>query len=165
MDLITHWTTMEAGRDLDRLIAERAGWHPVTRSGMWAIAPPHIQDADQYIAWRRGLTASTVLVAVLLMASEDEAWNILCPHFTTSVDAALALLPDALHTRQWSYLQNYTDNRCQMWRATIIVAAQEGIRYIGEAEGLALAICRAWLAWQDGGEAETPPYLYEIGSL
>lgn len=113
----TDWRNMEAGRELDRLIAERVVALGYTESHLTlAFVPTHPDD----------------------IPSIDNP-----PRYSTDLNAAFVLLaPGEYHFTH----PNLVDWGCKFGKQEYF-----GWHY---ADTPALAICRAWLEWQDSKQAE-----------
>lgn len=122
MTRMTDWRALDAGRDLDRRIAERLGWTHIESTEYW-LDDPH--DTSLVQAWRGIPPRST-----------GEA---LVPCYSTDLNAAITLIP----SDQQFELSNGLEPE---WEALI------GWGYDGGADTPALAVCRAWLAYQDANE-------------
>lgn len=114
-----NWRDLPAGRDLDRLVAEKAGYrvqHDHPDYILWSADGDFVvRQPDEYLAWRH------------------------VPHYSTSVDAALALVPGGDIA-----FELYRDENTGDWWAEFDGWYDEGSPWP------ALAIVRAWLAWKDG---------------
>lgn len=120
---------LPAGRELDRMIAERVGYHPVDiGDGYWSILPP--KDSNQ--------SASKPMVSIEL--AWEFAKNI--PPYSTNTDTALTLFDDVYHAE----LEMQQLDRGGLWRVWVGSVHRPPT---GDAESLALAICYAWLTWKD----------------
>lgn len=121
------YRTMEAGRELDRLIAERLGW---TR---FDTMPTVLVEHDNHIDIET------------LMGWKNDFYYLVVPHYSTDLNAAMTLLPTA-DGDIWSLHYGDYGDPYTVAISRIKVAAPE---YLGDANTPALAICRAWLAWKD----------------
>lgn len=117
------YRTMEAGRELDRLIAERLGWTETSE---------HYLDPN-------------VLVGKHPKETGHAWFPLAVPRYSTDLNAAMALLPTA-DGDIWSLHYGHYGDPYTVAISRIKVAAPE---YLGDANTPALAICRAWLAWKD----------------
>jgi hypothetical protein len=111
----TNVMEMSACRDLDWIIARMAGWKIEPRNGMYAVYRPDGSLGE-------------------VGAGTEGSAKTLLPHYSTSVDAMLALLGEAKLT---------LSQRAGHW------SAQVATYYQGEADTPALALCRAWLGWRE----------------
>lgn len=133
------WRDLPAGRELDRLVAERAGWRVARLSG-----------ADDALALRNhrgGVEAivNPLAVASAGLAEEEWLWSAVnIPHYSTSVDAALTLVAGRLTVHIESTRNPQT---WQVW-----VADGDVFTDTVEADNPALAIVRAWLSWREQGD-------------
>lgn len=129
-----NWRDLPAGRELDRLVAERVGYEIVEDFGM---------GGPSYTA----LLPGSVVMELPRAFGEDEAWEQVTPHYSTSVDAALTL---PLREHGWT-LKIVPDFSGGLVWATI--TGDEGLVvsvYVLPARLIAQAMCYAWLAWKDG---------------
>jgi len=90
-------------------------------------------------------------------ASPVEAWRT-APAWTTSVDAALGLIPvydDFPIAGFFFYMDVWSQTKKMVAYRAIIPHPQGafGKEYVGVADTPSLAICRAWLAWKQAQEA------------
>lgn len=116
------WREMQAGRELDRVVAEAMG-HVVNIERM--LTNPHFGTAtkliiEYYLNGERG-------------ASEQLA------HYSTDLNAAISLINGGT-----SFVLSQIDG--EGWQCSII--QQLGIGY-SKAETPALAVCRAFLSWKE----------------
>lgn len=131
------WPQLNGGAELDRLVAERYGF--VIRQGArgWEVTPP------EYSPWYP--ESKTVRTA-------DEV-DLVIPAFSTSVDAALTLLPDPITTGIRFFLNHYYVPSQLYWECVLRkqeTGSASTTLYVRRlAEAPALAIVRAWLAWKD----------------
>lgn len=133
----TDYRTMEAGRELDRLIAERLGYRAVERTWRWYLLSHDVLETSLDEMLKRGWHIRSY-------PTETEAWNIDVSRYSTDLNAAIALLPTDGYT--WSlHYSNYDDP----YTAVISGVKVDSPEYFGDASTPALAICRAWLAWKD----------------
>ena len=121
-----NWRDLPAGRELDRLVAERMGYEIVEDFGM---------GGPSYTA----LLPGSVVMELPRAFGEDEGWEQVTPHYSTSVDAALALVPGGDIA-----FELYRDENTGDWWAEFDGWYDEGSPWP------ALAIVRAWLLWKDG---------------
>jgi hypothetical protein len=138
MSTLTNWRDLPAGRDLDRAIAERLGWRVenfnprpngimIKTINSWMLLPPG-KDADW---WIRDPHAGYV--------SERDAWAH-SQAYSTDLNAAMTLLDTA---PQWGVTRTFEHFDCY-------IAPGNGVlNYYGRAETPALAVCRAWIRWQE----------------
>lgn len=147
----TDWRTMEAGRELDRVVAERVGYTEIEETTGWFDDPDVGSREETYLRGR---------------GADGRYSSERIPNYSTSVDAALLLPFDGLKGG-WDggnslviELSTAVQVRYMM-TAAVHTPHAPTISYGGDSdfekpytERLALAICRAWLAWQEskGGD-------------
>lgn len=123
------WRTMEAGRELDRVVAERLGWRIDIENGdVYDEKGDYIPSDNPYGESRE------------IGYTENELWG-RCSHYSTDANAALAL---------------YDGCRIELkaeppddWTCFLVIESPVYGEWRGEADTAALAIVRAWLAWKD----------------
>jgi hypothetical protein len=121
---MNEWRTMAAGRELDRVIAEKAGGTVYQMSEVDYWHSPASSGGDRWEVRHRDGRAEAL------------------PPYSTSVDAALTLIPES---ELGAEMIKGTDS----W--TVKMVFREGVfkGVANNVDQLALAICRAWLAWQE----------------
>lgn len=121
------WRTMDAGREMDRIVAERLGWTEIEEQENW-YEDPEVMAYQQIDLYGR---------------KDGSEYRV--PKYSTDANAALQLDKPVLW---WSE----DDGR---WLATYDAAIFGSAIELdvspspGEADTPALAICRAWLSWKD----------------
>lgn len=132
------WRTMESGLDLDCLIAEATGLK-VERSGEGEY-PNFTSDREWVAAWHY---------------VNGEVYGI--KSYSADLNAAITLfeaLPDDCVPRLVRLLQPMGDHMGHIWKAGIIINDELRADIDSEAPDPALAICRAWLAWNASAAPE-----------
>lgn len=143
------WRTME-GRALDRVVAERLGWHMKPGGGVlfgkpfqtvYLVSPDGIETSLGEHAvvdpWKWALVSSEY-------ADEDDHIGIpTIPAFSTDANAALSLPLDKGASLR---LFSPDDDSPDEWEAVCCKGSSIERAF---APTPALAICRAWLAYQD----------------
>ena len=119
-----NWRDLPAGRELDRLVAERMGYEVID----YARDVVGVDD-DQPNPVFKPESDEHALMQVMKPV----------PHYSTSVDAALALVPGGDIA-----FELYRDENTGDWWAEFDGWYDEGSPWP------ALAIVRAWLLWKDG---------------
>lgn len=129
---MTDWRDLPAGRELDRLIAERLGWRVDLEHGDVYDQDGEFVPPDDRRTWDRN-------------PSENELWSQV-PEYSTDLNAATTLLahffwrltgtPD-MKTNEVHYYCTFDSHTDYAGMDTIHVYAPT----------VALAICRAWLTW------------------
>lgn len=129
--MTSDWRIMQPGPELDRLIAERLGWHPHREGDLWWIFPPK-GTTHAALPENIGKGKSTREMAWLMQKH--------VPRYSTSTDAALLLLSRDIHLElYWSLVPPAS------WGALY----GNGDLSEGHADSPAHAICLAWLAYQE----------------
>lgn len=124
------WSALEAGLDLDRLIAERQGWTNIEFRSFW------YEDNDSD-GWGR------CLVGVLPEDDGNLDSEKTIPNYSTRTDAALTLMHD-----DWTAMIARIDPG--EWHCSInSISSRVKDHGTGLANKPALAVCRAWLSWKD----------------
>ena len=126
----TDWREMSAGRELDRVVAERLGWTD--------IAPRYDRFDEHEISPLQGIPPSGGTTYYVI------------GRYSTDADAALALLEGCFYTLRGTP-DSYEGE--MLYRCSIDGKAGDGvilpsIKYT-VAKTPALAIVRAWLSWKD----------------
>lgn len=134
----TNWREMPAGRELDRVIAERVGWavechkvvYPTSSSyDYYRLIGPNGEEKRDYDI-------------------PEAAWQD-APHYSTDANAALSLPTADLYFIDLH--GPHSEN--SLWHAFIEWGysdeEDEYPSFRAEADTAALAVCRAWLAWKD----------------
>lgn len=156
--MTSDWRTMSPGKELDRAIAEKMGYKAVLWNGFYHVTA----NPEKFAAWatRRGRD-----VNLIGKSSESAAWEFCnnIPAYSTSVDAALTLLRDTQHYilgwhREGVPFGDPGDIAfCNLFVDRNDVEPDKRGNYPAvahqKAATHALAICRAWLEWQEKIEA------------
>jgi hypothetical protein len=163
---MSDWRTLEAGRELDRVVAERLGWkieqdevvyHTDTRSHDCATFPGDKVYKGRHNAWI--VYDPTGKRQGWCYAHDDKPWFIEAlldhadvPAYSADANAALALLTST--GCPWMVVSE--PEGLSGYRAFIGESRDdpEHMYYHGTNEGgdtVALAIVRAWLAWSERG--------------
>lgn len=129
---MTDWKTMDAGRELDRLIAERLGWTDLLIDQDWIEVDGKVED-----------------VVRVLGVPPGAKWKEQVSEYSTSADAALTLFPD--DTEWMATYSPYYGPRFRITVGTPHVLDDEYFDVYGNGDTLALALCRAWMAWREAG--------------
>ena len=123
-----NWRDLPAGRELDRLVAEKAGYrvqHDHPDYILWSADGDFVvRQPDEYLAWRH------------------------VPHYSTSVDAALTL---PLNPGEYGWALKIVPDFSGglVWAMIIDDAGQTVSRCIQPARLIALAMVQTWLAWKE----------------
>lgn len=133
---MSDWHGMEAGEPLNRLIAERRGFHPHYVTGKnvpdgWCLIDPE------------GHTYGYVPAP-----TADEAWDF-APSLSTDLSSAWVLFKGLPPNADWRLYRRFDPPGC-----IAEIHVYEGLfmpsgDFSGEAEKPAPAVCRAWLAYDD----------------
>jgi len=127
---MTDWRNMAAGHDMDRLIAERLGWRvQKNRDGYTYLFRPDGSGVGNYI-------------------DAAQAWEGI-PHFSTDLNAAFRL-----PVGEYTHLSCRTPLNDLGYAAFVAYddhTTSNDYRSAAAATP-ALAVCRAWLAWQERGK-------------
>jgi hypothetical protein len=123
---MSEWRTMAAGRELDRVIAEKLG-----KEVMIGGSPtnPRLVFKENY----GGILGVHEIV----------------PHYSTSVDAALTLMPNDPPRLSGVRLMGLGQTLDGEWEAAIAELDKLKAWHTQVAPTAALAICRAWFVWQE----------------
>lgn len=147
---MTDWRKLPAGRELDRLIAERIGWRFEKVSPYhWEVYRPDGSPVEQ----ARGYTYINQWEDSHLMVT-----GMAFPRYSTDMNAALTLPLPGLFDEYRFELSGCNDKwiACVHYRHAIDLTLHSPI--IGTP---ALAVCRAWLDWRERQRADaltkTPP--------
>jgi hypothetical protein len=151
------WHTMDAGRALDRLIAERKGWRvEVTTANYTAdgnIDALLLDDAGDvravYGCPPDDFDEITAIERVWQCGLDTPEWNInAVPYISDDLNLAIALVSDKDVTIE----NDLGKDTHPDWRWVVWLEGDgylDGGSFEGHGHSPALAICRAWLAWQE----------------
>jgi hypothetical protein len=140
---------LTATDELNKQIAEKLGYTVYrhvydndVKSVRWVLIDP---NGIPYLPndGREQMIINGVQHTVEALRSENAAWRAV-PDFAGSVDAALALVSREAIPNGVIGLSRVATR--ESWRMAIYV---DGRSYHGDAASAALAICRAWLVWQE----------------
>lgn len=128
------------GSDMDRLIADRLGWRMSSING--DLRPNHVRHQlinpeGQPVAY----------------SNDEDGWKALgrfIPAYSTDLNVAFELLRPVEYFGIGTVSPEHRRLNDGDYEAVITVgSAEDHKHYVGQADTPALAICRAWLAWQE----------------
>jgi hypothetical protein len=127
---------LQGNRERDRVVGELAGWHIEFQSDIYFLVPP-------------GNSLGTLYVGGPFNGAdtEDAAWVLCAPYYSTSIEAAFSLIADLDVTLKTTGGNHELRWACSLsgWRHDLKKAP-----YISKHGATApLAICNAWLAWKE----------------
>lgn len=132
------WRELEAGDELDRVIAERLGFYVETwTSTVNGAVGGTLRDAD-------GGDFGGRLNGENYWLDTEDPWGA-CPAFSTDLNVAWTLARGIRNFRIYSS----PDNLGGCCEVAIIDGATA---FMAKSDDLAFAICRAWLMWKEAQE-------------
>lgn len=144
---MTDWQTMEAGKAMDILIADKVGWKIVSRpfgkqvDGYLFGFEYNLMTPQGVLLWENNADQGWRFRASDVWANATKYWEPSLPDYSTSVDAALTLLPPS------DFVLLEISGEDGEWKVSLYIGSTSKGAFT--AQTLALAICRAWLAWKE----------------
>ena len=145
---MSEWQTMEAGPQLDRLIAERLGYHVefrtwdhngeserygalITADGKEEVTAWDLEREDPELVWEHALSHNPECGGY---------WDL--PSWSWNLNAAFTLVSEMV--------DQFRVGLADMgWKAEVVIWSNDKSPNTQYADTPSLAICKAWLAYQD----------------